>query len=269
MLTWNVDPIIYQIGPIQLRWYSLSFFCGFAIGYYYFAKLFEREGRTQEECSRLLMYIFLGTLIGARLGHCLLYEPEFYLRHPIEIIAFWKGFAGLASHGGYTGVIIATFLYLYKTKGMSFFWLIDRLSGPCLLTGAFIRIGNLFNSEIIGKPSDVPWAVIFERIDSVPRHPAQVYEAIGYFLIAMTLFLMVKLFSNKWTQGRIFGFALALSFAFRFCVEFIKENQVDFETGMVLNMGQLLSIPFVLIGIFLISGKQKDVPWLGFLSKKF
>lgn len=268
MITWNVDPIIYSIGPIQLRWYSLAFFVGFLIGYQYFSKLYAREGRTQDECSRLLMYVFLGTIIGARLGHCLFYEPEYYLRNPIEIIAFWKGFAGLASHGGYLGVIIATFLYVKRTKGMSFFWVIDRLVGPCLLTGAFIRLGNLFNSEIVGRPSDVPWAVIFQRLDNIPRHPAQVYEAIGYFIIAMILFFQAWRYAKTWPPGRIFGVAMTLSFTFRFFIEFVKENQVDFETDMFLNMGQILSIPFVLFGIFLITGKQVHMRAFQFLMKK-
>lgn len=185
-MVWNVDPVIFQIGGFGLRYYPLCFIIGFTVGYLYTEKRFLANGFTKEQVDSMLTHLILGTIIGARLGHCLFYEPEYYLSNPILILKVWQG--GLASHGGIAGILTAIYLYLRKWKSMSFFWLVETMIPPIMFTLGMIRIGNFFNSEIIGKITDVPWAVIFERVDPNPRHPSQIYEAIGYFAIAAIMY---------------------------------------------------------------------------------
>jgi prolipoprotein diacylglyceryl transferase len=213
------------------------------------------EKSKKSHTSTLLFYLLAGTIIGSRLAHCLFYDPSYYLANPLKILMVWQG--GLASHGGYAGIITAMYLYTKKYPQVKFLWLVDLITAPALLTGAFIRFGNLMNSEIFGRPTDVPWAFIFKRVDEIPRHPTQVYESLGYFTIAVILYLLFKKFSHTWIRGRILGFAFVLSFSFRFFVEFFKENQASFEDGLMLNMGQILSIPFVILGILLIMQLHK------------
>lgn len=250
MITWNVDPEIFRLGSIAVRWYGLMFVIGFLIGERYASKVLrEDKGKTQYDASRLVNYMLLGTFLGARLGHCLFYDPLYYLSNPLEILMVWKG--GLASHGGYAGIILGAYFYSRKYKDLPFLWLMDMIAGPALLTGGLIRLGNLMNSEIIGKPSDLPWSFIFKRVDDVARHPTQIYESIGYFTISAILFYLFKKYNKTWLRGRILGVAMVISFSFRFFIEFFKENQVAFEQGMSFNMGQWLSIPFVIIGLLL------------------
>jgi prolipoprotein diacylglyceryl transferase len=192
----------------------------------------------------------LGTVIGARLGHVLFYQLGDYLAHPWEIFMIWKG--GLGSHGGFAGVLIALYLYLKKHRDMSFLELADRLAIPCLLAAALIRVGNFFNSEIIGTPSDLPWVVVFARVDDMPRHPAMLYEALAYLLVFSVSYFAYWKTTIIQFPGRVFGMALAICFLARFMIEFVKENQVPFEQSLPLNMGQLLSIPFIVAGIYLI-----------------
>jgi prolipoprotein diacylglyceryl transferase len=196
-------------------------------------------------------------VVGARLGHCLLYEPTEYLHDPIRILKIWEG--GLASHGGFTGVIIALILFCRKNPDIKFFWLADRMTVPAMLTAGFIRIGNFFNSEIIGHATDVPWAIVFKKVDLVPRHPSQIYEAIGYLMIALIQYLAYRLSHRQPKEGSLFGLALILGFGFRLFIERFKENQVAFEDGMVLNMGQLLSIPFILAGVMFLLGMHRKL----------
>lgn len=268
-MEWNFDPAIFRLPvfgfEIAPRYYSLMFILGFVIAYHYVKKVYFSINKSEEQVSSLLMYCVLGTLIGARLGHCLFYDPWYYLTHPLEILQTWKG--GLASHGGYIGVMTAIYLYLKKNAGFTFFWLADLCSGPALLTGSFIRIGNFLNSEIIGRPADVPWAVVFKKVDDIPRHPTQLYESFGYFVIAMILFFCNSRYRDKWPTGRVLGLTFVLAFSWRIFVEFFKENQEAFEQGMALNMGQLLSIPFILIGFYLISGKAHATSKLNFFTK--
>ena len=248
-ITWNVDPELLHLGPISVRWYGLLFALAFIVGYKIFEWVFKRENRPQEDLEQLAVYMIFGTVIGARLGHCLFYNPEYYLSHPIEILEVWKG--GLASHGAAIGILIALYLYVKKKKE-SFLWLLDRIVIVVALGGSFIRLGNLFNSEIIGKPANIPWAFVFTRVDNLPRHPSQLYESIAYFLIFVVLFYLYKNKYKELAKGYLFGLFLVLVFAFRFFVEFLKEVQEPFEAGLVLDMGQILSIPFVLAGLYLI-----------------
>ena len=179
-LVWNIDPVLLQVGPLQLRWYGLLFAAGMLAAYRAGLWSFERAGGSREEASRLLGYVVAGTVVGARLGHCLLYEPGYYLNHPLEILAVWRG--GLASHGGAAGIILAVWVYAGRT-GRNVLWLLDRVAVAAPVAAACIRIGNLFNSEIVGRPSAVRWAVVFARLDPYPRHPAMLYEATAYLVI--------------------------------------------------------------------------------------
>ena len=259
---WNMDQeIVHFFGPFGLRWYSLLFLGGILTGYHFFAKMLVAEGKPVELRETLLYYVVLGTVIGARLGHCLFYDPAYYFSEPLRILKVWEG--GLASHGGFTGVIIAVYLYSRKNKEASFFWLVDRLAIWGILVGAFIRVGNFFNSEIIGRVTDVPWAVVFLKVDQMPRHPSQLYEALGYGSICLLLYLLYRYWDRKPLEGRLLGLAFCIAYAFRFLVETLKENQVGYEDQMLFNMGQLLSLPFILLGIVLVIGWQKNIPALG------
>lgn len=254
LIHWSVSPEILALGPIHLRWYGLLFASGFLIAFKVMERMMIREGQSPEPISDLLVYLMIGTVAGARLGHCLFYEPEIYLRDPLRILAVWEG--GLASHGGTIGCLIAVSLFFRKYK-YSKLWFLDRLCIPIAITSGFIRLGNLMNSEILGKPTTPtadgkPWGVIFENVDKIPRHPGQVYESLWYFF---TFFLMTGL-ARKTTMfkkpGMSFGIFLWMIFGSRIVLELFKENQVDFENGMSLNMGQWLSIPFVIAGSILI-----------------
>lgn len=256
---WNVRPEIFSIGSFEVRYYTLCFLLAFISSYMLMLRIFQRENKPQELLDQLSIYIFLGTLLGARLGHCLFYEFDYYKDHPLEMLLPYTyvngefkltGFHGLASHGGAMGILAGIFLFCRKTK-TDFLWITDRLVIVIPLAGAFVRVGNFFNSEIIGLPSDLPWAVIFERIDQIPRHPAQLYEAVSYVLIFILLWNIYHRVSSL-KPGLIFGVFLILLFGARFALEFVKENQEAFEEAMKFNMGQLLSIPFVALGLFLL-----------------
>lgn len=273
MFVWDFSPEIFRIdvfgrefGP---RYYGLMFVAGFTIGYFYIKNIFHKAGRNiAVEIPMLLNHLLVGTIVGARLGHCLFYDPAYYLSNPLDILKVWEG--GLASHGGYIGVFVSVMIFLYRVKGLSFMWLMDRIAPPALLTGAFIRIGNFFNSEIIGKPTDAPWGVVFARLGEGyedPRHPSMLYESFGYFLIAFLLFFLVKRYGDSWKSGRILGVTFALGWTWRFLVEFTKINQSSWEDGLVLNMGQLLSIPFIIIGILMFLGWHADKPFLRLLNE--
>ena len=249
-IEWSVSPEIFHIGPFSIRWYGFLFALAFVAGYFIMGWIYNLEGRKKSEVEQLAVYVIFGTVIGARLGHCLFYNPEFYLSNPIEIFKVWEG--GLASHGAAIGIIIALYLYAKKQKDISLLWILDRVVIVTALGGAFIRLGNLFNSEIIGKTAEVPWAFIFTAVDGLPRHPTQLYESIAYFLIFLILLIIYYKKKKDLNNGFLFGMFLVLVFTFRFFVEFVKENQSSFEAGMTLNMGQILSIPFVLIGFLFI-----------------
>ncbi len=248
-LIWNIDPEIVRLGPIALRWYGLLFATGFLLGYLVFLQIYRNEKRPEENLSNLFLYLLLGALIGGRLGHVLFYQPDYFLPRPWEILMIWQG--GLASHGGFIGVLIAIFLYLRKYRDMRYLELCDRLAIPSLLAASFIRIGNFFNSEILGVPSTLPWAVIFLRVDPVPRHPSMLYEALGYLPAFVLLYVAYWKTDIIKTPGRMLGLAFLLGFTARFVIEFTKIEQVAFEQALPLNLGHLLSIPFVIIGLIL------------------
>ena len=243
---WDVDPNIFTFGPLQLRWYGLLFVGSFFLGLMLLQWVYKRENRDPAILDTLLVYIMLGAVVGARLMHCFAYEPNFYLSHPLEIFKVWKG--GLASHGGLLGVL--TTLYIFSKKyNESFLWLISRVTIPGALTAAFVRFGNLFNSEILGLPTDKPWAIIFSRIDMIPRHPVQLYEAFAYLFLLIVLVTVYKKISPSFATKLLPGIFLSYMFIVRFLLEYTKTRQADYTTSLPFTTGQMLSIPFVFIGI--------------------
>lgn len=248
-INWNVNPEIFRIGNFALRWYGLLFASGFFFGYLILAKLFKKEGVSIEILDKLTIYTAVGTIIGARLGHCLFYEPSYYLSHPVEIIKIWRG--GLASHGAAVGILVAIYFFSKNTK-KTYLWTFDRLVIVVALAGFFIRTGNLMNSEIYGVETSLSWGFVFLRTgETLPKHPTQIYEALCYLIIFLILSFIYIRKNGSVKDGALFGLFLILVFTSRFFIEFIKEDQVGFESGMNLNMGQWLSMPFVLTGFFL------------------
>ncbi len=250
IIPWDVNPEIFRIGTFAVRWYGLLFASGFLFGYYIMQGIFRNEGLKVELLDKLTVYVAIGTIVGARLGHCFFYEPGYYLAHPIEIIKVWHG--GLASHGAAIGIPLALWLFVRKEK-KPYIWVIDRVVIVVALAGVLIRLGNLMNSEIYGVETTLPWGFVFLRNgENAPKHPTQIYEALAYLF---TFLLLLRIYwKNKGNQrpGLIFGLFLICVFSFRFLVEYVKEDQVAFEAGMKLNMGQWLSIPLVLAGIILL-----------------
>jgi prolipoprotein diacylglyceryl transferase len=264
---WNVDPEIINVFGISIRYYGLLFVSGLILCIYILSRIYKRENIPSEHLEKLSIYGMIGILAGARLGHCLFYEPSYYLSHPLEMILpitfppdggiKFSGYQGLASHGGVLGLLIAIYFYSRKTKH-SMIDTIDLIAVVAGLSFGFIRLGNFMNSEIIGIPTTKSWGVIFERVDNLPRHPAQLYEAISYFIIFSIMMFLYKKMRGKLKNGFFFGLATVLFFTARFIIEFVKENQVGFENGMTFNMGQLLSFPYIIVGIgFIIYGLMK------------
>jgi len=250
-ITWDVDPDIFVFPIINhpLRWYGLLFALGFLLSQQIMYFIYRKEGRPVREVDTLTIYLIIATIVGARLGHVLFYDPVYYFQNPHRILMTWEG--GLASHGGVIGVLIGIYLFARRTE-VSFLWVVDRVSIVAALTFALIRLGNLMNSEMIGIPTGVPWGFVFTSYDDVPRHPAQLYEAIHYLIGFGLLFWIWKSRRERMKNGFVFGSALIILFSFRFIDEFFKINQVEFESGLILNMGQLLSIPFIVAGIVLL-----------------
>ncbi len=253
-INWHVSPEILAIGPISLRWYSILFVSGFILGWFIFKKFFIREGVPVQLLDPLLYTLLIGTIVGARLGHCLFYQPDYYLgswQGFWEIFMPWKG--GLASHGGTIALFIAMIWFArhYGRKhDFDFLWILDHLAIAVCFAATFIRLGNLFNSEIYGDVTTLPWGFVFElRGETLPKHPTQLYEALSYFLLGVVLTLLYKYKAEKMYRGTFIGVFFIVLFGMRFLIEFIKEPQVGFENDMVLNMGQWLSIPFILMGI--------------------
>lgn len=260
-ITWSVSPEIVSFGPIHIRWYGLLFATSFIIGFKIMEWIYKKEKKNLDDLNDLIWYMILGTVIGARLGHVLFYNPAYYFTHPIEILMVWKG--GLASHGAAIGILTAIYLYSKKKKDQSFLYVMDRIVITVALAAFFIRTGNLFNSEIIGKPTDMPWGFIFTSVDNIPRHPTQLYEAFSYLASFFVLFSVYKKHDGKFKEGLLFGIFLVWIFGFRIFVEYFKENQSAFEQGMILNMGQILSIPLVILGLYLLFRKSKPEPVKG------
>ena len=266
-INWNPTPELFNLfGSLPIRYYGLLCDVGIALAYVIVHRQNRDRKIDEKTFEPLFFYCFFGILIGARLGHCLFYQPDYYLNHFWEMILpvkflpdggwKWTGYEGLASHGGTLGLIIALWMYCRKTK-MHYMDVLDMIAVATPITACFIRLANLMNSEIIGQPTDVPWAFVFERVDMLPRHPAQLYEAIAYFIFFLGMVYLYKRGQQKrekaslpYHRGFFFGLCLTEIFVFRFFIEFLKEDQVDFERTMALNMGQWLSIPFILIGVY-------------------
>ncbi|MDD2380781.1 MAG: prolipoprotein diacylglyceryl transferase [Mariniphaga sp.] len=248
---WNANPEIFNIGWFAVRWYGLLFATGFLIGYSIGEKMLKSENVPQKWIDSLFFYIIIATILGARLGHVFFYGWDYYSQHPGEIFAVWHG--GLASHGGAIGIIIALLIYSKLITKRNVLWTIDRIVVPTALVGAFIRLGNLMNSEIYGIETSLPWGFIFERNgETVPKHPTQIYEALAYLISFGVLIFLYRRTRAKNKEGLLTGLFFIFIFTARFLIEFIKEDQETFEATMALNMGQWLSIPFILAGLILV-----------------
>jgi len=270
IINWNVDPEIFTLfDTFPIRYYSLSWALGCALCYLIVKQIYRKEKIPLENLEQLTMYIIAGAFLGARLGHCLFYEPIYYFQNPLEILLPIRkagesfefiGFQGLASHGGLVGIVTAILLYA-KRSNTNILWIMDRVALGSCITAACIRIGNFMNSEVYGKPTNGNWGVIFERDDLIPRHPTQLYEAASYLLIFCVLLFIYKSKKIKRQNGLMVGVLFILMFVARFMIEFVKENQVEFEDSLSLNMGQILSIPLIFLGIAIIfySTKAKKV----------
>ncbi|MBP5797312.1 MAG: prolipoprotein diacylglyceryl transferase [Bacteroidales bacterium] len=269
-ITWNLDPVAFSVGPLSVRWYGICWALGFLLGYLLMNKVYKKERMPEGSLDSLLIYMLVSTVIGARLGHCLFYEPQYYLSHPLDILKIWEG--GLASHGGAIGILIGLWLYVRRfnkstkkektdKQRISYLWILDRIVIPVCLVGALIRVGNVCNSEIYGTPTTLPWGFVFVRGNEqfqgpdgqlLPCHPTGLYEAF-FCLVAMVLLLwMFKRGLGDKRPGLMFGTFLIIIFGSRICIEFLKNVQVEFEKSMVLDMGQWLSVPFVLVGVAMI-----------------
>ena len=260
---WSVEPNIFQFGAIQLRWYGVLFVGSFFIGLTILQWVYRREHKDPEVLENFLLYVIAGAVIGARLMHCFAYEPEYYLSHPLEILYVWKG--GLASHGGMLGVMISLYFFARKYQ-QNYLWLLSRTTLPGMVTAAFVRIGNLFNSEILGLPTDKPWAIIFSRVDMVPRHPVQLYEAFSYFAILGILLVVYRRATFAFATQILMGLFFFLLFSARFLLEYTKTEQADYATAIPLTVGQMLSIPFILLGfawiVWAFYSTDKEKRWL-------
>jgi prolipoprotein diacylglyceryl transferase len=267
-ITWNADPNVFTIPGIDwpVRWYGLSWALAFIGSHFFMNRIFKKEGRTDKQLDLLTLYIVIATVLGARLGHCFFYDFDYYSRHLLEVFKVWEG--GLASHGGAIGIVIGMWLYCRKTKE-SWLWLFDRLVVVVPLASMCIRFGNLMNSEIVGKVTDVAWGFKFLNNDEdltnfmkfqtpIPvRHPTQLYEALFYLVLFVLFYWLWKHKRTAVGPGFMFGLFCVLMFSFRFLMEFMKENQVAFEAALPINMGQILSLPFIIWGIFMIARSQK------------
>lgn len=263
LIHWNVSPEAFSLGPLTVRWYGILYGCAFIASYYAFKELLKFDRVPDDFADRALIYMILGTVIGARLGDCFFYHPAYYLKNPWEIIAVWNG--GLSSHGGAIGILTALYLFGRKTK-KSYIWVLDRVVIVIGVAGFFIRMGNLMNSEIYGHATALPWGFVFDRRgETLAKHPTQIYEALYYALTYVVLRLVYRKCDNRPRPFLIFGLFLIMVFCFRFCIEFIKNPQENFEQNMLFNMGQLLSTPFIVLGIIslIVSARQeKPAPLL-------
>ncbi|MDN3694353.1 prolipoprotein diacylglyceryl transferase [Chryseobacterium tructae] len=273
-INWDVNPEIVNILGVSVKYYGLLFLSGLVLCFNILKSIYKKENLSVQAHDALFTYALIGILAGARLGHCIFYDFDYYSQHPLEIFLpiqrgpdgayHFTGFAGLASHGGGIGLMIMLLIYARKFK-IPLMTVLDAIAIVLPLGGVFIRLANLMNSEIIGTPTNVPWAFIFRQVDQLPRHPAQLYEAISYLIIFLLVYLIYKKDIFKIGKGFYFGISILLIFIMRILIEFIKVDQVEFEHGMSLNMGQLLSIPFVLLGLFFIiksvmeKGKMKTL----------
>ena len=270
-ILWNPSDTALSFGPFTIHWYSLCWLIGLALAYLIVQRLYREQKVKEGLFDPLFVYCFIGILVGARLGHCLFYQPDIFLSSwhhfveifiPIEFLSdgswHFTGYRGLASHGGTLGLMIALWAYVRKT-GMNLWQVLDNIAIATPVTACFIRLGNLMNSEIIGKVTDVPWAFVFERVDAMPRHPGQLYEAIAYAILFFIGWRLYRRMPQRGGTGYFFGLCLAYIFTARFFIEFTKEVQEAFEASLPLDMGQLLSLPFIVLGVAcMVGGKWMD-----------
>ncbi|HET6543998.1 MAG TPA: prolipoprotein diacylglyceryl transferase [Chryseolinea sp.] len=256
-ILWDVDPEIFVIPLLDhpVRWYGLSWALGFLIGPLIMSHIYKKEGRPEKEVDSLTLYVIISAVVGARLGHVFFYDPIEFMNDPLSILRVWEG--GLASHGAAIGILIALYFFAKKKK-VPYLWILDRVIIVSVPAAALIRLGNLMNSEMVGLPTSLPWGFIFTSVDNTPRHPAQLYEAIYCLMLFAFLYYTWSKRRNEIKNGFLTGWFLIILFSLRFIDEFFKINQVSFEDDLVLNMGQLLSIPFVIVGIFILLRKQRD-----------
>lgn len=252
---WNVDPILVQFGPLAIRCYGLFFAAAFVVGFWITQWIYRRERKDTQSLDSLLLYMVVGGVVGARLGHVLFYDPRYFFTHPIDIFKIWEG--GLASHGGTVGILLAFYLYTRRTGDPCYLWLLDRVAIPTALGGSLIRLGNFFNSELLGTPTPGWWGVVFDRVDPVPRHPVQLYEALAYALVFLVLLWVYRRREEGPREGLLLGLFFILVFSARFLLEFVKTPQAEYEAGFILTVGQLLSIPFIIAGVVLIVRARK------------
>ncbi len=290
VINWNVNPVALSLGPLQIRWYGILWALGFLLGYLMMKRVYKREKMPDNSLDNLLIYMLASTIIGARLGHCLFYEPEYYLAHPLKMLAIWEG--GLASHGGAIGILIGLWIYARRVK-KPYIWILDRIVMPISPVGALIRIGNLMNSEIYGMPTSLPWGFRFLRgqeqfcgtfdnytaccplngccppTEWLPCHPTGIYEALFCLLVLVVLlWLYYKKDMGDKQPGLMLGLFMIVVFGSRIAIEFLKNVQVDFERNMFLDMGQWLSVPFVITGIAIwIWSARKRKKHESFMSK--
>ncbi len=264
-LQWDINRVLFEVGPIKIRYYGLFFTAGFICGYLLLRWIFRTEKRNLDDVESLLIYMVLGTIIGARLGHCLFYHPLEYLSDPIRLLQIWNG--GLASHGAAVGITLSAWLYSRRHRDQPLLWLLDRLAIPVALAGFFIRIGNFFNSEILGRASDVPWAVVFKdglglspEEKLIPRHPVMLYESLCYGCIFVLLLLVYRKYKERTPRGLLIGLFFITVFTARFVLEFFKLRQAAFAENLPLSVGQMLSIPLVIAGIVLLLYRRPAPP---------
>ena len=258
-IIWDVDPDIFTMPFLDhpIRWYGLSWAVGFLLSQQIMYYIYKKESRPSREVDTLTIYMMIAAMAGARLGHVLFYEPITFINEPLSIFKIWEG--GLASHGAGIGIFIALYFFARKTN-VKYLWILDRIVIISALTGGLIRLGNLMNSEMVGLPTSLPWGFIFTSIDDVPRHPAQLYEAIYCMILFAFLFYVWSSRRHEIKTGFLTGWFFIILFTLRFIDEFFKINQVEFEDGLMINMGQILSIPFVIAGILILLRKEKVVP---------
>lgn len=265
-IDWNPSPILFKIGSFAIRYYSLMFVIAFMLGLNLMKRIYIKDKISLEKLDSLFIYAVVATLIGARLGHFLFYDPEFLIKKPLEVILPFRfspkfeftGFAGLASHGAAIGIIVSMYLYSKKILKKPLLFILDRVVIPFAIGGMFVRLGNLMNSEIVGTPTGSDFGFIFRRLgEDFPRHPAQLYEAVSYLGIFVILWYLYWKTDKKEKLGYLFGVYLALTFMARFVIEFFKKAQVDNRVDWALNTGQWLSVPLVIIGLYYIFRKTK------------
>ncbi len=250
VFVWEMNPEMFRIGSFAIRWYGLMYASAFLAGTMIMTRIFNLENKPPKSLDRLLIYMLAAVVLGARLGEILFYHPSYYLKNPLEVFKVWEG--GLSSHGGVIGILIALYIYSRKTPGQPYLWVLDRICIVVALGGTLIRIGNFFNSEIIGIPTNGNWGIVFKRVDYIPRHPAQLYESLTYFILFILLLLLYRLTDTNKKQGLLIGVFLSIGFSVRFLIEFVKVNLVYSKTEFPLNTGQILSIPVILLGLFLL-----------------